>query len=109
MQVTHMVGQQQNELGIDQGTLLVSQIAVGIDQGFVKIVTRCEVTKVTFACLGSWGVGSCCDLSISNSHGGLLQCGLHLLRIELTPTCAHMLIGAHQPCAARFGIVAFGK
>jgi len=67
MQVAHMVGQQQNKFGIDQGALLIGQITVGVDQSFVKIVTGCEVTKVTLAWLVEIGLEL--KLVLNLAHG----------------------------------------
>ena len=45
-EITDVVGQKQDELGIDQGALVIRQIPVGLDQCLVKIVTRREGVKI---------------------------------------------------------------
>ena len=47
--VANMVGQQQDQPGVDLLALLVGQVAVGVDQRFVEVVARREVAEVALA------------------------------------------------------------
>src|SRR3990167_3259382 len=63
--VAHLVGQQQNQFGVEQLALLVAEVAVGLDQGFVEIVAGREVAEVALAGFGQ------VRLELQG-HGGLL-------------------------------------
>ena len=45
--VANLVGQQQDQSGVERLALFIAQVAVGVDQGFVKIVAGRKLTKVT--------------------------------------------------------------
>lgn len=49
--ITNMVAEQQNQFGIDQRALLVRQIAMRVNQRFIKIIARREVSEIAFASL----------------------------------------------------------
>src|SRR5690606_28038965 len=54
--VTHLIGQQQDQLGVEQLALLVAEVAMRVDQGFVEVVARREVTEIALTGFGKVGL-----------------------------------------------------